>query len=93
MFVAWPHRSPSLKALPGRLGIVYCLNRPCYIHYASLPSASTPDQARVIPLPAVGHTPVSAVTRSWWLEHAREITAAWDASDSFRLLHLCTPQL
>ena len=63
VFVAWPHRSPSLQALPARLGIVYCLNRPCYIHYASLPSTSTPDQARPTPHPAVGHPPVSAPTQ------------------------------
>jgi hypothetical protein len=46
VLVAWPHRAPSLPALPGRLGIVHCLNRACSLLVAHLPRTSSPDQAR-----------------------------------------------
>ena len=31
VFTVWPHRSTNFPALPQRLGIVYCFNRPCYL--------------------------------------------------------------
>lgn len=46
VYVAWPHRATNLPSLPGLLGIVHCLNRPCSLHSVSLPASSSADQAR-----------------------------------------------
>ncbi|KAK9901675.1 hypothetical protein WJX75_007946 [Coccomyxa subellipsoidea] len=45
VYVAWPHRATNLPTLPGLLGIVHCLNRPCSLHSVSLPASSSADQA------------------------------------------------
>ena len=38
VYTAWPHRAPNFPALTQRLGLVYCLNRPCALWLAALPS-------------------------------------------------------
>ena len=57
VYVAWPHRAQNLPTLTGRLGIVYCLNRPCSLHCVSLPASASPEQARRC-RPALAFLPV-----------------------------------
>lgn len=46
VYVAWPHRAQNLPSLTGRLGIVYCLNRPCSLYSVALPTGASPEEAR-----------------------------------------------
>eukprot|EP00208_Stichococcus_sp_RCC1054_P004576 CAMPEP_0206148488 /NCGR_PEP_ID=MMETSP1473-20131121/36760_1 /ASSEMBLY_ACC=CAM_ASM_001109 /TAXON_ID=1461547 /ORGANISM="Stichococcus sp, Strain RCC1054" /LENGTH=792 /DNA_ID=CAMNT_0053545837 /DNA_START=314 /DNA_END=2692 /DNA_ORIENTATION=- len=38
--VVWPHTAPNFPALPQRLGIVYCFNRPCALYAVAAPGTS-----------------------------------------------------
>ena len=38
--VVWPHAAPNFPALPQRLGIVYCFNRPCALYCVAAPYTS-----------------------------------------------------
>lgn len=48
VFVAWPHKSLNFPKLTQRLGIVYCVNRPCFMYHIKVLEAGSDAQVSFV---------------------------------------------